>query len=876
MAVTKITALPTPPQTTDAVNFDARADKFVAAIPNFATECNTLAAELESLADQNDKNFAATQELLTNSKGEITTAKNEAISAISTAQTSGVNAIKSQQTTSANAINTAKNTAVSAVSTQQTSSVKAVTDAQAAATTAITNAQNTGVTAVKNQQTASATAITNAQNTATKAVQTQQATSVNAVKSAQSTATSAISAAQTAGVEAVKASAAGFTPLTQNLSWTVGTGGTYTTLISAIDAASRYSNSTKGGESFNITITLLSGYVWNESIVLKNVDLSYITITSSATISAKLSALSPYTLHGAKYTSLLCLDNAKLSIDTLNLSVTAETSLGNATSGTIELIKLCDNSTLYAKNFTLDSSKISAATNDYKALYMLTNSVFFGTSLSLTFDNTLKTSQPSVWIKDKSSVSFGSITINGSEPNALVKEKNYRLYGVIVTNQSIFYSSNTITIKALNYGIRLEYSTIGFEIYKHSNALVSIAANVSTIARGNMTITQNLTADTNATQTALELTNSTLKAINITFSGIGFISSSDSEIDIFGFVNLTSTQPQANVKNTWKCEIKGGSCNINTLKYTPQKAGTNDFISYPKLTAASEYSGLVNAGDGVNFKVLFVDISNITLQWLKVGTETQAANPKGLFSFGGGRFQISKASKLANYAGKYITAAGVASNYSLKLYAAAAMPNMLSQLALGDFSVLSANHSNLDEANPVTQLATGTLALIAKGKPPAPTLSFNSAGSGVTSGEMNFGFWRCSNTNINVATILGYQSNRASKSIVIYSNLDLTGYSVSVEKGGIFKAKYHHYYHDYGYDYDYDYDYEFAAKIEGNKITLTIYGANKAGYFSGSIKNGWGEDYFTSCITCVLNSTIKVIDAAGNQSNAITLKVGSW
>ena len=131
---------------------------------------------------------------------------------------------------------------------------------------------------------------------------------------------------------------------------------------------------------------------------------------------------------------------------------------------------------------------------------------------------------------------------------------------------------------------------------------------------------------------------------------------------------------------------------------------------------------------------------------------------------------------------------------------------------------------------------------------------------------------------------MGYQSSRASKSIVIYADRDLTGYSVSVEKGGIFKAKYYEYYSEEytqiddstssGY-YDRQYDYEFTTKIEGNKITLTIYGATFQGYWYDDgryPRRGW----FTSCITCVLNSTIKVIDAAGNQSNALTLKVGSW
>lgn len=41
-----ITALPTPPSTTDVVNFDARADAFMAALPTFVTEANALAVAM--------------------------------------------------------------------------------------------------------------------------------------------------------------------------------------------------------------------------------------------------------------------------------------------------------------------------------------------------------------------------------------------------------------------------------------------------------------------------------------------------------------------------------------------------------------------------------------------------------------------------------------------------------------------------------------------------------------------------------------------------------------------------------------------------------------------------------------------------------------
>lgn len=44
--MTTITALPTPPSTSDPSTFDSRADAFIAALPTFVTETNTLAGEV--------------------------------------------------------------------------------------------------------------------------------------------------------------------------------------------------------------------------------------------------------------------------------------------------------------------------------------------------------------------------------------------------------------------------------------------------------------------------------------------------------------------------------------------------------------------------------------------------------------------------------------------------------------------------------------------------------------------------------------------------------------------------------------------------------------------------------------------------------------
>lgn len=64
-----ITALPAPPTRSDATNFNARADAFLAALPTFASEANTLANEVNGYAS----NAAASAATATNAPGTSAT-----------------------------------------------------------------------------------------------------------------------------------------------------------------------------------------------------------------------------------------------------------------------------------------------------------------------------------------------------------------------------------------------------------------------------------------------------------------------------------------------------------------------------------------------------------------------------------------------------------------------------------------------------------------------------------------------------------------------------------------------------------------------------------------------------------------------------------
>lgn len=62
--------------------------------------------------------------------------------------------------------------------------------------------------------------------------------------------------------------------LTKNLTWSVGTGGKFTTLREALNEAMKYSR------NFDITLKLKSGFIWNQSIAIYNKNLSGIVIES--------------------------------------------------------------------------------------------------------------------------------------------------------------------------------------------------------------------------------------------------------------------------------------------------------------------------------------------------------------------------------------------------------------------------------------------------------------------------------------------------------------------------------------------------------------------------------------------------------------------
>ena len=91
--MTTITALPPPPTTTDPTNFNSRANTFLAALPTFVTETNTVASEVVANRDISitqaglaTTNGAAQVALATTQAGNAATSATAAAASLATTQ----------------------------------------------------------------------------------------------------------------------------------------------------------------------------------------------------------------------------------------------------------------------------------------------------------------------------------------------------------------------------------------------------------------------------------------------------------------------------------------------------------------------------------------------------------------------------------------------------------------------------------------------------------------------------------------------------------------------------------------------------------------------------------------------------------------------
>jgi hypothetical protein len=192
-----ISPLPTPPSTTDPLTFDVKADAFIAALPQFVSQTNTVASEFNAsntVASTYAASAAASASTAsthaTNASNSATAASNSATTAGNYATTAGTHA-----TNAANSASTASTQATNAANSASTASTQATNAANSASTasTQATNAANSASTA-STHATNAANSATTAGNHATTAGNHSTTAGIHATNAAASAASAAASA----------------------------------------------------------------------------------------------------------------------------------------------------------------------------------------------------------------------------------------------------------------------------------------------------------------------------------------------------------------------------------------------------------------------------------------------------------------------------------------------------------------------------------------------------------------------------------------------------------------------------------------------------------------------------------------------------------
>jgi len=88
--MTTITALPTPPTRSDPTNFSARADAFMAALPQFVTDTNTVASEVNATATAAANSATQAASSVVQANSAVAQASNYATAAANSAAAAGV------------------------------------------------------------------------------------------------------------------------------------------------------------------------------------------------------------------------------------------------------------------------------------------------------------------------------------------------------------------------------------------------------------------------------------------------------------------------------------------------------------------------------------------------------------------------------------------------------------------------------------------------------------------------------------------------------------------------------------------------------------------------------------------------------------------
>lgn len=212
----------------------------MADLEQVASDLNSASQSLQELREKYD----GALDLLDNKNTEITaaleSAKSNALQEVQTASNTATSQISQLKDTSLNAVNEAKNTATSEISSKKEEALEEFSQA----TSEFNSTKEEALSQIEQAK-------------------AEQGEKITALEQAKESITADLNKKPKL--------------LTENLTWEVGSGGTYTKLSEALSEACKYITISN---TYTITVVLKSGYKLNEKIVLINKLASHITIKS--------------------------------------------------------------------------------------------------------------------------------------------------------------------------------------------------------------------------------------------------------------------------------------------------------------------------------------------------------------------------------------------------------------------------------------------------------------------------------------------------------------------------------------------------------------------------------------------------------------------
>lgn len=167
------------------------------------------------------------------------------------------------------------NGALDLLDNKNTEITGALESAKSNALQEVQTASDTATSQISQLKDTSLNLVNEAKNTATTEISSKKEEALSQIEQAKTEQGEKITALEQAKENIITELTKKAKLLTSNINLTVGNGGTCTKLSDAISEALKYKPGTG-----NITITLKTGFIWNELINITNKDLSYISINS--------------------------------------------------------------------------------------------------------------------------------------------------------------------------------------------------------------------------------------------------------------------------------------------------------------------------------------------------------------------------------------------------------------------------------------------------------------------------------------------------------------------------------------------------------------------------------------------------------------------